>query len=494
MLGMDRVHVIRHKVLEEGQSIRRVAQEMGLSRVTVRRYLRKSEPKREEYGPRARPVTARVGPAIEELLDSWKGRTTAKQRVTARRVHEELVTMGYVVGGTTVKSYLAERRLSAAEVFVPLIYRPGELAEVDFFEVTVEVAGQMKKAWKFLVRLMWSGKDFAYLYERCDQVSFLDGHIRAFAHFGGVPLRMAYDNLSAAVKRRVGAKRELTDRMKALCSHYLFEACFARPGEGHDKGGVEARGRGIRLQHLVPVPRGESLDEISQWLLERLDKQAERRPEANGASVQERFEKEREFFRDLPPKPFEARRQVLVDVSPRSLVKVEGAVYSISEECARRPAQVLVGPSAVTILCRGHEVTHAKQPFGGRSVLYMHFLRELSRKPQALRQVAEPLMQELGSDFVLLWKRLVGIHGELDAARAYTAVLRAIKERGLASVTRAVGAALAADRLDLLELAPVEKRAPVMVLVPAALSGIEIESGSAASYDALLGTGAGWLQ
>lgn len=44
MLRMDQVHVIRHKVLIEGQSIRRVAREIGLSRLTVRKYLDSSEP------------------------------------------------------------------------------------------------------------------------------------------------------------------------------------------------------------------------------------------------------------------------------------------------------------------------------------------------------------------------------------------------------------------------------------------------------------------
>ena len=50
-------------------------------------------------------------------------------------------------------------------------------------------------------------------------------------------------------------------------SRYLFEPCFARPGTGHDKGGVESRGKAIRLQHLAPVPRGESLGQIAQALL-----------------------------------------------------------------------------------------------------------------------------------------------------------------------------------------------------------------------------------
>ena len=84
---------------------------------------------------------------------------------------------------------------------MPLPYRPGDLAEVDFFEVLVDVDGTRRKAWLFLLRLMYSGRDFAWIYERQDQVSFLDGHVRAFAHLGGIPARLAYDNLRPAVVR-----------------------------------------------------------------------------------------------------------------------------------------------------------------------------------------------------------------------------------------------------------------------------------------------------
>jgi transposase len=36
---MDQIHVVRHKVLVKGASIRKVAKEMGIARNTVRRYL-----------------------------------------------------------------------------------------------------------------------------------------------------------------------------------------------------------------------------------------------------------------------------------------------------------------------------------------------------------------------------------------------------------------------------------------------------------------------
>jgi predicted transcriptional regulator len=43
MLRMDQVHVIRHKVLREGASVRQVARELGLSRNTVSKYLDQSD-------------------------------------------------------------------------------------------------------------------------------------------------------------------------------------------------------------------------------------------------------------------------------------------------------------------------------------------------------------------------------------------------------------------------------------------------------------------
>jgi hypothetical protein len=97
MLKVEQVHVIRHKVLLEGQSQRKVARDMGLSRNTVKKYLEVSEPKRVEVQSRPRPVLDRVKPRIDQLLEEWAGRTTAKQRLTGSRLHLELVREGFQV-------------------------------------------------------------------------------------------------------------------------------------------------------------------------------------------------------------------------------------------------------------------------------------------------------------------------------------------------------------------------------------------------------------
>ncbi len=72
MLRMDRVHVIRHKVLMEGFSIRRLARQPGVSRQVVRSHLATSQPVRRETGPRPRPVLARIARRISAIAQAME--------------------------------------------------------------------------------------------------------------------------------------------------------------------------------------------------------------------------------------------------------------------------------------------------------------------------------------------------------------------------------------------------------------------------------------
>ena len=366
---MDHAYVIRHKWHHEGLSMRQIARDLGVSRNTVRKYVNADgEPRRREAGKRPQPVLAEVRERIDEILLEWGQRTTSKQRITGTLVHRQLLGEGYQVGSTTVRAYLAEQRRARQEVYLPLLWRAGDAAQVDFFEVTVEVAGERLKAWLFVLHLMYSGRDFAWLYERCNQVAFLDGHVRAFEHFGAVAERCIYDNLKAAVKRRLGLERELSARFLALCSHYLFEPCFARPGEGHDKGGVEARGKNVRLQHLTPIPCGDSLAAIAAQLVQDLDAASASRVDQQGRSVAQRFDEERELMRALPERPFEARQVELVGVSRQALVRVDGAQYSVPSHWAGSPATACVGVADIVLEWREERITLAKRPRGSRNV------------------------------------------------------------------------------------------------------------------------------
>jgi len=485
MLRMDQVHVIRHKVLIDGRSRRSVAREMRVSRNTVRRYLRVSEPRRVEREPRARPVLEEVAPRLEELMESWLRRTTRKQRITGARLHRQLLEDGFEVGVTTVRGWLREWRRQRAEVYIPLVHRPGEEAQVDFFEVTVDEGGFRRKAWKFLLRMPFSGRDFVRIYDRCDQLAFLDGHVRALAYSGGVPARIVYDNLSAAVKRRVGVHRELTDRFVALVSHYLFEPCFTRRGEGHDKGSVEARGKGVRLQHLTPVPRGKSLSEISDAVQAEVERVWALRKRSDGRSFKELWSEESCRLAPLPETPFEARRMALVSVSRQAMVHLDGSRYSVPSHWKSLEATAWLGVEDVRLVCQGEDVVVDRIRRGGRHVQYKHYLSELAKKPQAVRQVAPELVAELGEPYGRLWKLLGKRYGAREGARVLARIVGAVVDHGPEPVAEALDQALAAGRCDLLAL----KRAtelPAAVDVPERLAAYEIDSARVEDFDALL--------
>ena len=329
----------------------------------------------------------------------------------------------------------------------------------------------------------------AWLYDRQDQISFLDGHVRAFAHFGAVPLRLVFDNLRAAVtKVLVGAERKLTQRFEALAAHYVFEPCFARPRTGHDKGGVEGRGKGIRWEHLVPIPAGESLAAISIDLVARLDRRAAEHRDHEGRSIADRFEAERGRMLPLPAHAFRPHAVVLAGASRRSLVKVEGAVYSVPCDWAGLDVTVHVGAADVEIVGPTGREVYPRLRFGQRSVRYRHYIRELARKPQALRQVADDLLVELGEPFASAWRLLVDERGPREAARSFAQVLKALERHGEKTVADRVVAAL--ERGEPLHLALVQPPREVNVTnesLPANLQGIEVAAASAAEFDALLG-------
>lgn len=482
---MDQVHVIRHKVLVEGRSARQVAKELGISRRTVRKYLTEAVPIRTETQPRRRPVWEAVRGRVEQLLLESAQWTGGKQRLTATRLHELLRAEGQQVGVTLVKQAVAEWKRQRREVFVPLTYRPGDLGEVDFFEVLVDIDGTRRKAWLFLMRLMYSGRDFAWIYERQDQVSFLDGHVRAFAHFGGVPARLAYDNLKAAVVRiLVGGERALTARFAALASHYLFEPCFCRPGEGHDKGGVEARGKALRQQALVPIPTGPTLDAINAALIARLDARLETKRDVAGQTIGARFLEEQRWFRPAPV-TFEAEATTFATVGPRALVRVEGAYYSVPSRWAGLDLLVRVGATRVTIVGKdGTRIAHPRKRFGQRAIDYRHYLSELARKPQAVRQVLPDLLRDLGAPFPAVWERLRTAHDSREAARLFAKILGELEARGAADVVPLLEAALVSGT-SLLVARSAAGAAP-RVEVPAALRELDVPSGCAADYDAWL--------
>jgi hypothetical protein len=209
---------------------------------------------------------------------------------------------------------------------------------------------------------------------------------------------------------------------------------------------------------------------------------------------EQRLLEEREHLRELPEPPFEARRVELVSVSRRSMVRIEGATYSVPSHWASLRATAYVGAQDVRIHCCGQAETYPKERKGTQKIRYRHYLSELARKPKAVRQVAPELVRELGEPYGRLWEMLTDRYGAKEASRVLSRILGALVDHGEGPVAEALDAALSRGRLDLLSLAEHldDRRERIgSVAVPEALSGYAVESANASDYDRLLGRAGG---
>jgi hypothetical protein len=153
--------------------------------------------------------------------------------------------------------------------------------------------------------------------------AFLEGHVRAFTYFGGVPTRILYDNTKLAVARILGDGERLKTRaFSELQSYYLFAEKFGRPAKGNDKGKVEGLVGYARRNFMVPIPRASSWEDPKQHLEAECVKRRQRRLRGHRETIAERFERDRAALLPLPAAPYEACEK---DHHSRDLV-VAGAI------------------------------------------------------------------------------------------------------------------------------------------------------------------------
>jgi transposase len=244
VLIMELIAEIRRRHLVSKESISSIARDLKLSRPTVRKHLRSIEP--PLYARQSQP-TPKLG-CFQSVLEAWlktDRHLPRAQRRTARRLFEGLQAEGY--GGAYdsvqrfVKAWKAEHiGANAKQAFVPLVFSPGEVCQFDWSHEQVELGGVTQTIKVAHFRLTYSRQMFVAAYPRETQEMVFDTHNRAFAFFGGVPLRMVYDNLKAVVETILtGKERQFNRRFMSLANHYLFEPVACTPASGWEKGQVE---------------------------------------------------------------------------------------------------------------------------------------------------------------------------------------------------------------------------------------------------------------
>jgi transposase len=429
MFSVELYGRIRHACHVEGLSLREAARRFGIHRATVRKMLAFAVPPGyRRRGPPARPRLGAFTAIIDRILDDDRS-APAKQRHTAKRIHERLrAEHGFAGGYTTVKDYVRERRARVREVFVPLAHPPGH-AQADFGEAVAVVGGVERKVHFFCLDLPHSDACFVKAYPAERLEAFCDGHNAAFAFFGGVPRSILYDNTRLAVARiRGDGTRERTRGFAELRSHYLFLDRFGRPGKGNDKGKVEGLVGYARRNFLVPVPRVESFAALNAHLERRCLDRLDHRVRGHAESIGERLERDLAALQARPAAPYEACERKAARVSAMSLVRFDRNDYSVPTEYGHRAVLVRGHVDEVVIACGAETIARHPRSYAREDFVFdpLHYLALLERKVGALDQAAPLRGWGLPEAFGTLRRLLEGRMG-VAGKREYVQVLRLLE-------------------------------------------------------------------
>jgi transposase len=182
MLGGGTVKDL-YELVGQGASIRTIARRLGISRNTVRKYLRS-------------PGVPKFKPGLPRLtkLENYREHVLRRVRDGVENcvvLMRELREQGYTGGFTILKEFVQPLRVrSSVNATMRFETEPGEQAQVDFGSFPyLSAEGVQRRVWGFVMVLSWSRMIYVEFVPRADVATFIRCHINAFEALGGMVRR-----------------------------------------------------------------------------------------------------------------------------------------------------------------------------------------------------------------------------------------------------------------------------------------------------------------
>ena len=400
---MALLSVIRRWHFREHLSIREICRRTGLSRNTIRKYLR-SDTVEPAFKVPDRP--SQLDP-FADRLSAWlktEANKPRKQKRTVLQLHADLVSLGYGGSYNRVAAFAREWKADRQRemnttgrgTFVPLTFEPGEAFQFDWSEDWAIIGNERTKLQVAHTKLSYSRAFIVRAYLLQTHEMLFDAHNHAFRVLGGVPRRGIYDNMKTAIdKVGRGKERDINARFLAMASHYLFELEFCNPASGWEKGQVEKNVQDARHRIWQPTPRFPSLAALNDWLEARCKEFWAQTPHGKmQGTIADLWAEE---VRALMPasRPFDGFIEYTKRVTPTCLVHLERNRYSVPASFANRPVSLRVYPDRVVVaaegmvICEHRRIIDRSHDQPGKTVYdWRHYLAVVQRKPGALRNGA----------------------------------------------------------------------------------------------------------
>jgi len=314
-------------MIRQGMSCRAIARKTGHDRRTIQRLL--DHPELINQPRKASPR----GSLLDSYRETIDGYLEDDSEYNASTIFDKLKKLGYTGGYELVKRAVREKKAELTrKAYIRFETEPGRQAQVDYGEFTVKLPdGSTRKYYLFAMILGYSRKLYCELQERCDLVSFLDAHVRAFEYLGGAPFEILYDRMRNVFIRRVVGKTEFTQSLVNLAIHYGFSPKVAPAYAPWVKGKIERpmdyiREGWWRGYTFADIPAANK--DLVAWLEEK----SQRVHGTTHERIDVRFEREKPHLVALPPASCDISQRLSRTVSKDCTISVNCNSYVVDHK------------------------------------------------------------------------------------------------------------------------------------------------------------------
>jgi transposase len=215
---MEMIGKVRRMKLREQLSHSEIAKRTGLSRNTVKKWLKAPGDQAPKYKRQSgfTKLSAFEATLVQALkADSHRPKHA---RRSARALLSQLQAQGYRGGYSRLTDFIRAWReqegKAASKAYVPLSFELGEAFQFDWSEEGLLIGGVYHHMQVSHLKLCASRAFWVVAYPSQGHEMLFDSHTRSFAALGGVARRGIYDNMKTAVD--LGFERQRPNRQCPL--------------------------------------------------------------------------------------------------------------------------------------------------------------------------------------------------------------------------------------------------------------------------------------
>lgn len=413
-----------------------IAHQLGVHRDAIRRAIAS-----DAFNQR------RITPARPSALDPYKPflveQLARHPDLRATRLHDMIRSRGYAGSAVIVRRFVASQRgRRPGEAFLRRSTLPGEEAQVDWAHFgKLRVGRALRPLVAFVMVLGYSRALFVRFFHDLTNASFLEGHVRAFDHLGGVARRILYDNLKSVVIERSGDVIRFSDDILHLAAHYHFEPRPCAPYRGNEKGKVERAIRYVRESFFAARSFADLADlhrQLTAWITDvSLARIVSEDPARR--TVAQLLDEERPRLLPLPAAHFPTERTVQLASGKTPYLRFDLNDYSIPPESVGVPLVLRATHDQVRIFDdKGRLlVAHVRSFDAGKRVEHNDHVESVHRTKRHAREHRgrDALIARCPAAADLLARQ---IDGELDIAVELRALTLLCDRFGDAAVQEAI--------------------------------------------------------